>query len=583
MNDALPSPALSRTVSPKRVLAALAASVSLATATGLLAGCGSSKPPSTSADPASVTPAGAVIYVGATVRPPAAVAKQALAAGRAFTHQANPFLQLLAALQTPGSATLDYSRDVAPWLGAHAGIFLSSWRSSSGLPLLLERGLLGSGSSGSAFPFTGGGAEGAIVLDTSNATKAHTFLEGQARRAHARARSFRGIHYRSSPEGVCFAIVKRFAVIGSEAALHQVIESAASGGSLAQAGSYTKLLASAPAHALAHVYLKPAGTARPAGEEGLPDLLQALAGVREANASLLLAPNSLSVDADTLASAGSQAEGGLLSGDPQAAQALNELPGESWLAIGLGHLGATLSKDAQDIGQLVSLGSALGSSGPVAPTNSFGLGPLLQALTAPLQVLGADNAQAKREFASWMGSAGIFASGASLLELRAAVSITSTNGARSRAAVGELAAALRKTGTASIGPASIPGADAAVAARLNGLPLPLYIADGVATGGQRKFVLGLGEASVTAALHPSSTLESSTSRAAAASSLGEGIQPSLIVSFPPLLSVFEAAGLLEAPPLSQFLPYLRTLGVLTGGGRQLSGEVQRLRLTVGLQ
>jgi hypothetical protein len=574
----LPSPASARTHDAHRLTGALLAAL---IAAALLAGCGSSAPSGTSADPALAVPANAVIFAGASVRPTGALAKHALAAGAALTHQSNPYLRLLTALQTPGSPTLSFKRDIAPWLGPNAGIFLTSLRSSAALPALLEHGLLGSGGSQSAFPFASEAAEGAIVLDTSNAAKALSFLNSQAAHAGAHATSFHGVHYEVSSGGVAFGLVHRFAVIGTEAALRSVIETT-SGGSLARSGGYSKLLAAAPREALAHLYLKPAPQTKTSAGEGLSGVLQVLAGSREANISLVPSGSSLALDADTLGSEASDANGGLLSSDSESAHALDELPGESWLALGLGHVGTTLSKDAQDIQGLVSLASTLSNSGPTAPTGAFSFDNLLQDLIAPLDLLGANTAEAKREFASWMGSAGIFATGSSLFELRAGVVISSTDPARSRAAVGELGDELRKAG-ASVSPASVPGADAAVVVRLSGLPLPLDIANVRTTSGASKFVIGLTEASVTAAANPSSTLASAAARTAAGSTLGEGIQPSVMLDFPSLLSVFEGIGLLEAPPISEFVPYLRAATTLAGGGHQLSGEVQRFRLVLGLQ
>ncbi len=579
---ALPSPAPLRPPRPRhrtRALDALATVAALAACAGLLTGCGSSNPGGTSADPASAVPASAALYAGATVRPTGSLQQQAQAAGRALSHQADPYLRLVTALQTPGSPTLSYSRDVEPWLGPHAGVFLTSLHASSTIPSLLEQGLLGSGAPG-AFPFGTGGAQGAIVLDTSNIDEARSFLDAQAAHAGAHTTSYHGVSYELSPGGVAFGLIHRFAVIGSQSGLQGVIETTGGGSSLAQAGGYAKLLAAAPAGALAHLYSK--AVTQAAGQEALSGLLQVLAGTHEANISLVPSATSLTLDADTLAPQTSPHSGGLLSADPESAQAFNELPGESWLAIGLGHVGATLSNDAKDIQGLVSLGSSVGSSGPTAPATGFSLDSLFTGLIAPLQGLGAEDPQAKREFASWMGRAGIFASGAGLLELRAAVVITSTDPAASQAAVNELAAALRKAGGAT-SPASIPGTDAAVGVRLNGLPLVLYVANARAANGQTKFVLGLGEASVTSALDPPSTLASSVSRTAAATSLGEGIQPSLILDFPTLLSLFEGIGLLEEPPISQFAPYLRSATTLAGGGRQLSNEVERFRLVLGLR
>ena len=160
------------------------------------------------------------------MRPTGTQATAALAAGKALTHQADPYLRLLSTLQTPGAPQLSYAREVAPWLGPHAGIFLTSLSSSSSTLLaLVEQGLLGGTASG-AFPFGTGGAQGAIVLDTSNVAKARSFIEPQARHAGAHDTRYRGVSYEATSSGVAFGVVDEFAVIGSEAGMHGVIETA---------------------------------------------------------------------------------------------------------------------------------------------------------------------------------------------------------------------------------------------------------------------------------------------------------------------------------------------------------------------
>jgi hypothetical protein len=538
-----------------------------------------------------VVPSAAALYAGATVRPTGTQATAALAAGKALTHEADPYLRLLSTLQTPGAPQLSYAREVAPWLGPHAGIFLTSLSSSSSTLLaLVKQGLLG-GTASSAFPFATGGAQGAIVLDTSNVAKARSFIQAQARHAGAHNTTYKGVSYESTSGGVAFGVVKNFAVIGSEAGMHGVIETAAGSSSLAHASGYAKLLAAAPADAIAHVYASPPSSVQASSAQGTSGLLALLAGSREANISLVaassasgsgagpVAAGSLTIDADTLASGAASA--GLLATDPESAKALAELPGGSWLAIGLGHLGTTVGQVAQGLEGLTSLAGTLGGAGPES-TSGLSLGGLLQGLLMPLGELGANTPQARKDFASWMGSGGVFASGASLLELKGAVVISSKDATLSRAAVSELAAALRKAG-GTVTPTSISGTEAAVAARLSGLPVVLDIADGRDSAGQTKFVIGIGEASVQAALDPSSTMARSAPSEAASSALGEGTQPSMIVDFPTLLSLLEGVGLTEAPSISGFVPYLRSLTTLAGGGHSLGNEVERFKLVLGLQ
>jgi hypothetical protein len=572
----------------------IVSAVLLATLAAAIAGCGSSHGTGTSADPAGAVPASAPLYAGATVRPGGSQKDAALAAGRALTNQPNPYMRLVQLLQTPGSPTLSFKRDVAGWLGPQAGIFLSSLSSSSGsesalLLSLLQQGLLGGSSTGASFPFGAGATQGAMVLDTSDVAKARSFLASQAAHAGAHAASYRGVAYQATSGGVAFGLVARFAVIGSDSGLHSVVDTTLGGSPLSRAGGYTKLLSAAPSNAIAHVYSNPPAAGKGSGgaKAGQPGgLMQLLAGARESNISLVPSTSSIAIDADLLASAQAgtprAGAGGLLASGADGAQALAELPGDSWLAFGLGHVGATLAEDVQGLRALASLGSTLAGPGEAAASATLNLKGLVEGLLTPLGVLAADNAQARRDFRSWMGSGGIFASGGSLLELKGAVVITSTNPALSRAAVTKLAAQLRRAGGA-VQPVSIAGADEALGVRLKGLPLVLDIANGTDSSGKTKFVLGLGEASVAAALNPPGTLSGAASTRAAEAALGEGIRPNLLMDFPTLLSLLEGVGLTEDPTLSKVVPYLKSLTTLAGGARSPSGGVERVRVTVGLR
>jgi Protein of unknown function (DUF3352) len=557
---------------------------------GALGGCGSSHSAGTAADPAAAVPASASLYVGATVRPEGSQKADALAAGLALTQQADPYLRLLALLQTPGAPALSFTHDVAPWLGARAGVFLSAAGSSGSaqagrLLSLLQQGLLGSSSSAGAFPFGSAGAQGAIVLDTTDSAKARAFLTAQAARAGAHAATYRGVSYQSARAGIASGLIDRFLVIGSESGVRSVIDTTLGGPALAHASGYAKLLAVAPAGAIAHLYSNPAavGGAAAAPRSEAPGLLTLLAGARESDISLVPAAGSIAIDADILSGGSASAPGGLLAAGADGAQAFGELPGDSWLALGLGHAGSSIGEDVRGLKALASLASTLGGSTSAGPTTApISVKGLFEGLFTPLSLLGAEDPQARRAFASWMGSAGVFASGAGLLDLRGAVVIESKDPALSRAAVATLGAQLQKAG-ASVTRASIPGTEAAIGARITGLPIVLDIADGRDAGGHTKFVLGLGEQSVVTALNPSSTLSAAAPAKAAAAALGEGIQPNLTVDLPTLVSLFEGVGLSEDPTLSTLLPYLRSLTTIAGGSHSLGGEVQRVRLVLGLR
>jgi len=555
-------------------------------------GCGSSGSSGASLDPAKAAPASAPLYASAVVRPDGALQSAASKAGRALTHQPDPYLRLLAALQTPGSPTLDFQRDVAPWLGTNAGVFLSAGggsgeQAAERLLALVQRGLLGQGSSASAFPFAAHAVEGAFLLDTRDTAKARSFLRTLAGRAGARTTSYRGTSYQASTSGIAFGIVARLVAIGTERAVREVIDTAAGGPSLASAPAYGKLLASAPSGTLAHVYANAGALAKPvagAGAKGAASAVPLLAGGGSVNLSLVPSASSFALDADTLAEGATAAPKGLLAPSPEAARVLGELPGESWLAVGLANVGSTLGADVRALKGLTSLiapPSEAGEGGSPA-VSGLSVSGLIGGILSPLEVLGSESAEAKRDFASWMGSAGLFASGSGLLELKGGVVIDSKDPALSRAAVAKLAAKLRAKG-GSVAPASIAGTDAAASARLSGLPVELDIASGRDSNGHDKFVIGIGEASVQAIFNPSSPLSGAAPYGVAASALGESIQPSVIADFPTLLGLLEGVGLNEDPSITPFVPYLRSLTTLSGGGKSLGGGVQRFRLVLGLQ
>lgn len=623
---------------PRFAAAPLLASASTALLMAL-AGCGSSSSPGTSADPAGITPASAPLYAGAVVQPDGALKTDATAAATTLTHQPHTFNRLVGVLQAPGTPPLDYSKNIAPWLGPNAGIFLSSLPASSAGTAQLQQLLtqiLQSGSTTSAWPFSATGIQGAIVLDTSDATKAGSFVSTEAQHAGAHAASYRGVSYQATSAGEAFGIVNRFAVLGTVTGLHNVIDTSLGGPALVHGADYSKLLASAPSGTLAHVYSAPgasgsgsaasgsgstaaggsgsasggstssgssgasgsaasgsaaSGSSAPGSSaQGLDGLLGLLGGTRTLNVSVVPSPSSIALDVDSLSSGSSPANaghGGLVASAGEGAQALSELPGESWLAVGLGKVGVTLAGDVQALHSLGSLITSLGGSSATGSSGEEGAGGfnikgVLEGVLTPLSALSAPGAQTQQDFLSWMSSAGLFASGSGIVNLRGGIVLGSKDPSQSKAAIAKLGAALTKSG-GSVQPISIPGTDAAISVRVNGLPVELDIANGRASDGQTKFVIGLGEASVTDALNPPSTLSSASSASVAATTLGEGIKPSVIVEFPTLLTLLEGVGLSEDPSISKALPTLRSLTTLVGGGKNLGGGIERFRLVAGLQ
>ncbi len=602
----------------RRASVAVAMLATAALLTAALGGCGSS-PSGTSASPATVTPGSTPLYIDAVVKPEGNLKADATSTARTLTGRQHPFERLLKLLAGPTGKTPNYAKEVEPWLGTHAGAFLSAIAlghaegllSGATLEKLLSEGLPGLeaallGQSGLQAALGTSSAQGALVLDTTDVAKAQSFLEGQAHSAGAHTTSYHGVTFQVSPDGVAEGIVHKFAVIGSEAGIKSVIETAAGGPSLAQASGYSKLTSTAEHGSLANAYLsseelttalKSGGGAGSGsggsggssgssgsggsanGAESILPLLEGLLGnPGQLYLSVIPSSNEVALNLDTLpptSSAGDSGSGGSASSSTESgagqteplgesgAQVLRGLPGSSWLAVGIGDLGGALGHGAQGLGALGSLGSALDIDG-------IDFGKLL----APLN---SHSLNVQRDLLSWAGPTGLYVSGSSVLELQAAIVITSKDSARSRAAVAKLAQAYREAG-GQTSPTSVPGTETAVTVRLPSFPLQLTLA-----AGQGKFVAGLGPSSIKEALNPQSTLGSAPAYGTAASALGGGIEPSALIEFHTLSGLLESIGLNQAPGFSGFASAIAPLGTVTaGGGQSLSDGVKRARVVIGL-
>lgn len=527
-----------------------------------LSGCGGSSS-GTNADPATVTPSSASLYASVVVKPQGGSKSDALIVAKALTHQVEPYGSLAQSLLSTPSKQLNFKHDIEPWIGERAAIFLTSIDTAKlGSGATSLQGLLEGGLTGSSSPINIGvfpeGANGAMVLDTSDANAARSFVEARAREHQTHPASYRGVSYLASNNGFAAGIVHRFAVIGSEAALKSVIDTSLGAASITSAANYVK----PPTNAIASAYLRPqelVKATKGSGGASLSLLGRVFAGATDASLSATPSANSISLQG-TVHYSGNSAP--LLG--PEGARALGELPESAWLAAGI----ADVQSNA---GVGISLLHSLTSLGASTALSSFGgasIEKLFEKLTAP-------GVNLQQDFAGWAGRAGLYTSGTGLFNIEAALVIDSKDPAASKAAVGKLGGQLSNAG-AVVAPASIPGTDAAISVKLQGFPAVLYVANG-----NSKLIVGLGQNSITGALNPAKTLAGSSAASAAASALGEGIEPSLILEFPTLVGFLEGIGLSQNPSLANLMPTLKSLGTLTAGSVSEAG-VQRFKLVLGL-
>jgi hypothetical protein len=544
--------------------------LALLTTGATIAGCGSS---GSSGDPASLAPASAPLYASLAVKPSGGSSGAASTAAKKLTHLAEPYGSVAQALLSSEGGHVEFKRDIEPWVGNDAGVFLTSLdssklpRSSGSIQSLLEGGLSSAASSLGADAFASSGTQGAIVLETSDVGGARSFLAKRAHEQQAHSATYRGISYEVSSSGTAEGIVKDFAVIGSESGFKSVVDTSLGGAAITSAGGYAK----PPSDAIASAYVQPEALVKAvhgaggAAGQGISLLSQLFAGSQSASLAVTPTSNSISLQGEIHSASGASAP---LFGQ-EGAKALGEVPSGAWLAAGLGNVGANLPR-------AFALLHGVASFATSTVFASLG-GPSIEKL---FTALDSPSAKLQQDFGGWATTGTMFVSGTGLFNLQAALVIGSSEPTASRAAVGKLAKLMQSAG-AEVSNTQVAGADAAVSVKLQGFPAVIFIADGHGANGQSKFVLGLGQQSVQGALAPSSTLSTSPAYSSASSALGGGIEPSLIVEFPTMLGFLEGLGLTQSPGISNLVPYFKSLGTLTAGATS-QGGIEHFRVVLGL-
>jgi hypothetical protein len=531
-------------MSRERVIRALAAVITVMAAVVAVGGCGSSAGSSsgTGADPASIAPAGSVLYFSAVVRPTGSLATGAVSAAQEISHLSDPFGKLRQSLQaaaTGHGAGIDYANDIAPWLGSRVGVFV-----------VAASGASGAGLSRPAF---------AAIADATNSAKAMAFIEKVLRRSSPvgviDSHSYRGTSYDTlGPTGQeAGGIVKGFAVYGTVTGVRAAIDTASGGPALAAASAYQGSGADTSA-VLAGAYVNFNSLLHVIADSGIGGtslLGSALGGVGPHSFGLTFSASgsSLAFDAVTSLSkaAGAQGQG--------AAQTLAALPGDAWLGVGLGNLGADVTRE---------LGQFGGAAGGLASAQE-----LFALLDSRLHGLNIE-----RDILPWLGSAGLFLTGGSVQTLGGALVVHSTRPTASKAAVGQIRAALAHVGGIKVSSASVPGADAAISVQPAGSSLVVYVVDG-----NGRFAVALGSQAAAQALRPTNTLAGSSIYHTATGELGAGFTPTLLVSIPSIASLVLPR--LPTRAAAEVRPYLGAFTVLAAGA-QHSGSRATARLVVGL-
>jgi hypothetical protein len=521
-------------IKPRFVLPVLVAAATLA----LLAGCGGGDG-SSSTDPASVAPAEAPVFVEAKIQPTGELKGnlEAIASRVAGVDDlGGTIVSYLEQSALSSDKPIDFEKEVQPWLGESAGVFLTEFN-------------------GNDFESTG------FAIEVTDTGEAQDFIDKRSESEDPKPEdeSYEGVDYKfNAEEEEAVGIVGNFVVATEDKATFEAAVDASQGDSLADSEAYGEIVPSAPEGSLADVYVDIGGLIRAAGSEVDPSAMKLFEAsgidVESASALLSLVPGTDNVQIDVAGKLGG-AQDSVPTGD--AAALLGSMPANAIAAIGVGELGA-------NAGEAIDTIDAQGIPGEIPPNQ----------LKDTMKKAGIDIDQITAN----LGDAAVFVEGRTRATLAGALVIEAKDATEARNTVSNVGTLLRANGT--------PGVTA-VSGRASGFSVhspelgakPLV----VAAEGER-IAIGYGLPATLAGLESGSgpTLAKTKAYNEALDSLG-GTPITGFAAGAPALRLVE--GLLteadEKEELEELAPYLSKVPFLAIGS-ETKGDVVQAKLILGV-
>lgn len=529
-------------------LSARAALLGSCAVAATLAACGGSSSSVNSsaqgADPASAVPASALAYVQADVRPSGSLAQSIDAASKRLLGISDPGPKLDALIDKSMVSGASYETDIRPWLGQQAAVAVLGGTTTAH-------------------------AEYAVIVDQTDTAKAKSATKNPALFASSAGTadtlaqaSYRGVGYTEDVTSkVDVGVVGDYVVLANDAAAFDAIVDTEKGAaSLAASSGYKQAVSGelSGADGVAYVpLLRLIDALIPATSTESPTAAAILQQIRTRYANAILS-GSARFDANGAALDFAESGAGTSSSNGET-NPIGTLPGGSWLAIGLTNVGPSLGKLFSELGQLGStagLGSFTSSLGEIQRVTGVNVEGDLSSIT----------------------TAGFFAKGSNLGTLEAALVLGVKNPSQAPTIVSQLGrlAALISSSDHAFSVGSLSQANIQSGFTINAASLPFTF--DVAAGGGR-IVVALGTTSLNDALASTGRLSASSSFGTAASLLGSGIQPDLIVELPSIAELLKNLNVAGSASTAKVLPYLQRIGTIALGSGTTSGE-RHIRIVV---
>ncbi len=506
---------MSRPRTPALLLACVAVPAAV------LAGCGGGGSSNVDVGPAAAVPANTPIYLDATVKPTGSAQSDATAALGKILGTADPGGKIVSLIDKQKTATgqpVDYQTDIAPWLGQKAAVF---------------------------FTTLGQNSQGASVIETTNPSAALAFAQ-KANGASGQPKNIDGVSVQTAKDGTtAYATEGDFLFVGDEAGVQAAIQ-ADKGDSLGDSGDFKDSIGDLPGDRLGTIYTVPKTFIDSLGSQFGASSQAAIEKSAGANLNEPVA-GALTASANSVEL---EATGGTNGVETPESSLIGDVPGQSWLALGVGNLGDNLKQSLDQLKQQIPNFDSVQQQ--IEQTTGSSLDQLTGAL----------------------GDAVIYVQGTKQSTLTGALVVQSKDPELTGRLLSQLQGLLQLGG--KIKPLQLSGGGTGFQLSDPSFPAPIEIAQQ-----GDKLVIGYGANSAETSLTPAQTLSDSPAFSAAhdqVSSLGTD----LFLNLQSVFALAESQGAKSDPSYVQAKPYLDALNyVVTGSGA--SGDKAEFKAVLGLK
>jgi hypothetical protein len=480
--------------------------------------------------PAAAVPQKAAIYLDATVKPTGSAEADARAALGKVLDTDDPGAEIVSLIEKESKSEgspIDYQQDLAPWLGEKVGVFFTT--------------------------LTDDAQKGALVVETTDPSAALAFSrkESGATESDPAPQTYNGATYQTDPSDTdtVFGTVGDFLVEGELEGFKAAVD-AHSGDSLGDSDDFKDAVGDLPDDRLGTFYTLPRDLLASLGPDQIDQGSQALLERSAGEALDKPVSGALTASADSFDLEFVGGESGV---ETPESSLIGEVPGRSWLAVGLGDLGETAKNT---IDQLRGAG---------IPNFEAGL----------TQVEGATGASID-QLTDALGDAALYVEGTTEPTLTGALVVQTKDPDLTGRLLNQLQSLVQLGSSGTVRPLQLGGGAGFQIKDPSLAPAAVEIAQL-----NDKLVIGYGANSAARTLTPADTLADSPSFAAATGQVSD-LGTDFFLAFPAVFRLAESTGANFDPGYRQAKPYIHALSYLVSGSGE-EGDQTEVKAVLGLK